>query len=147
MTVTIRDFQPVDQPAARTLILTGLGEHWGWIDETLNPDVDDIATNYAGETFLVAYDGDQLIGTGALIHEADGEARVMRMSVAAAARRQRIGSQILEALIERARQRGYSKIVLETTATWSEVIAFYRRHGFRELGERDGEMHFERLLT
>lgn len=146
MTVTIRDFVAADQAAARTLILTGLGEHWGWIDETLNPDVDDITTNYAGQTFLVAYEDERLIGTGALIHEADGVARIVRMSVSTALRRQGIGSRVLQALIERARQRGYGKIVLETTATWTDVRAFYQRHGFIELGERDGDMHFERLL-
>ncbi|MBX3080766.1 MAG: GNAT family N-acetyltransferase [Anaerolineae bacterium] len=146
MTVIIRDFVPADQTAARTLILTGLGEHWGWIDETRNPDVDDIAVNYAGQTFLVAEDDGQLIGTGALIHETDDVARVVRMSVAAEVRRQGLGSQLLDALIVRARQRGYRKIVLETTATWTEVIAFYQRHGFRELGVADGDMHFERLL-
>ena len=146
MKLTMREFVPSDQVAARTLILMGLGEHWGWIDETINPDLDDIATRYAGQTFLVVYAGDTLIGTGALIHETDGTARIVRMSVAAARRREGIGNQLLRALVEQARQRGYSLIVVETTATWTEVIAFYHRYGFRTVDERDGEMHFELTL-
>ena len=35
----IRAFEPRDQAAARQLILAGLGEHFGWIDETCNPDL------------------------------------------------------------------------------------------------------------
>lgn len=33
-----RSFEPCDQDAARHLILAGLGEHVGWIDETRNPE-------------------------------------------------------------------------------------------------------------
>src|SRR5579883_3043906 len=48
----IRPFVPPDQQAARVLILRGLGEHFGWIDETCNPDLDDIAATYTGAGHL-----------------------------------------------------------------------------------------------
>lgn len=140
--ILIRPFMPADQTEAQTLILTGLGEHWGWIDETKNPDIDDIAANYAGQTFLIAQFEDQIVGTGALIHEGKGAARIVRMSVMKSLRRTGIGSLILQALIDAANQRGYQRIVLETTATWEEAISFYRRHGFHVLGVWDGDMHF-----
>ncbi|CAA9269377.1 MAG: hypothetical protein AVDCRST_MAG93-2561, partial [uncultured Chloroflexia bacterium] len=40
--LAIRPFTPADQKAARDLVLDGLGEHFGWIDTSRNPDLDDI---------------------------------------------------------------------------------------------------------
>jgi hypothetical protein len=71
MGLRIRSFQARDQKTARQLILAGLGEHFGWIDETRNPDLDDIAANYVdrGSTSLVAEIDGKLVGTAALIAE------------------------------------------------------------------------------
>lgn len=140
--IVIQSFRPQDQAAARDLILAGLGEHWGHIDYTLNPDLDDIAATYADAIFLTAWLGDELVGTGALIHEEAGSARVVRMSVAKHLRRCGIGRLILERLVECARAAGYRQIVLETTETWDGVIAFYKSYGFRIVGCSDGNMHF-----
>ena len=56
MSVTIRQFQPIDQEEARRIVLEGLGEHFGVIDESLNPDLDDIQESFivAGDEFYVA---------------------------------------------------------------------------------------------
>src|SRR5512134_385508 len=62
----IRPFQPADQVPARALVLAGLVEHWGWLDETKNPDLVDIAAAYAQGAFLVGYLDGQLVATGAL---------------------------------------------------------------------------------
>ena len=52
-----------DQEAAQRLILAGLVEHWGTLDPTKNPDLDDIQRSYVsrGHTFLVACQGQQLV--------------------------------------------------------------------------------------
>jgi len=140
--IVIQPFRPEDQPAAQTLILTGLEEHWGRLDPTKNPDLDDIASAYANATFLVAWQGDALIGTGALIGDVDGVARIVRMSVARHARRRGIGTLILQHLCERARATGHRQIMLETTSTWEDAIAFYERNGFQVIGSHDGDTHF-----
>ncbi|HOG48345.1 MAG TPA: GNAT family N-acetyltransferase, partial [Anaerolineae bacterium] len=106
----IRPLRPQDQDTARRLILAGMAEHWGAIDATCNPDLKDIVANYAGATFLLAWQGDALVGTGALIHEAEVVARVVRMSVARAMRRRGIGRLILQHLLERARAAGYCQV-------------------------------------
>jgi GNAT superfamily N-acetyltransferase len=141
--VRIRRLRPEDRAAARELVLTGLEERWGSLDLTMNPDLDDMASAYAGATFLVAErgPGDGLVGTGALVYEAEGVDRIVRMSVAAGARRKGVGSRILNGLLESARGAGYRRVVLETTETWTNAIAFYERRGFREVGRRDGEVH------
>lgn len=142
----IRSFRARDQAAARRLILSGLQERWGHLDETKNPDLDDIAASYEEGLFLVAYTGERLVATGALLAEGERVGRIVRMSVARDVRRRGVGRRMLQALLEAARIRGYGKIVLETTATWADAIAFYRREGFRPLGIRDGDVHFEKEL-
>lgn len=139
--ITIRPFHPADRKAARELILEGLGEHWGFIDYTLNPDVDDIQANYPaqGHPFLVAIDGDELVGTGALIREAPGVARVVRMSVSRKHRRKGIGRQMLSTLEAIARERGDTRLVLETNLTWHDAQGLYTRYGFLEY-DRDDEL-------
>jgi putative acetyltransferase len=140
--IILRPFEPADQAAARGLILAGLAEHWGTLDPTLNPDLRDIAATYGEAVFFVAVAGSTLVGTGVLIHEAPGVARIVRMSVAASWRRRGIARTILAALCAEARAAGYRQIVLETTATWAGAIAFYQRNGFTITGTHDGDTHF-----
>ncbi len=144
--LVIQQFTPADQPAARALILAGLEEHWGSLDPSLNRDLDDIATSYAEGIFLVARQGGQLVGTGALLPEGRACGRIARMSVARSHRRRGIGTRVLRALLEAAQARGYHRIVLETTETWDEAIAFYLHHGFRVVACRAGDVHFEMVL-
>ena len=145
--MVIRPFRRSDEAAARRLILDGLRERWGELDEAKNPDLDDIANSYADGRFLVACLRDEVIGTGALILEAAGVGRIVRMSVARSRRREGVGTRMLEALLEEARAGGYRRVVLETTATWEDAIAFYRWHGFRRVAVRDGDAHFVRELS
>lgn len=140
--IVLRPFCPEDQTAAQRLVLAGLEERWGYLDPTQNPDLDDIASTYANSTFILAWQGDELVGTGALVHEADGIARIVRMSVAMPQRRRGIGTLILQRLCEQAQTAGYHKVVLETTSTWDDAIAFYERRGFRVVGFHDGDTHF-----
>jgi ribosomal protein S18 acetylase RimI-like enzyme len=140
--VVIRPFRPEDQAAAKGLILAGLEAHWGFLDPTKNPDLDDITSTYADATFLLAWQGGEVVGTGALVHEEEGVGRIVRMSVAAHVRRRGIGTLLLERLCERARAAGYRQLVLETTSTWEETIAFYEGQGFQRVGSWDGDTHF-----
>jgi GNAT superfamily N-acetyltransferase len=142
----IRDFLPADQEEARALILSGLAERWDDLDETLNPDLDDIGFHYKDAVFLVAEQEGRLVATGALVPEGAGVGRIVRMSVARASRRQGIGKQVLETLSARARALGYCRLVLETTASWEDAIHFYEAHGFRAVAQRDGDRHFVRDL-
>lgn len=64
------------------------------------------------------------------------------MSVAADMRRQGVGRLILGQLIEHAKAGPYRQVILETTATWLQVIEFYQRCGFRITHYRDGDAYF-----
>jgi GNAT superfamily N-acetyltransferase len=140
--ISIRAFRPEDQFAVKNLILAGLEEHWGVLDPTRNPDLNDIEATYANALFLVAWQNDQIIGTGALVPSTGETAEIVRMSVAADWRGQGIGRQILQTLCEQAKQKGYKRLVLETTAIWSEVIEFYQRFGFHITHHLDGDVYF-----
>ena len=134
--IEIRPFRPEDQAAVEALVLDGLVEHWGFLDESKNPDLEDIPAAYANGTFLVAWMDNEIVGTGATLHRSKTTVEVVRMSVSAQFRRQGVGVMILDELCNAAIRNGYQKVVLETTKTWQGVIQFYQQYGF-------GFSHFE----
>ena len=146
---TIRAFTPSDQPAARRLILEGLGEHFGAVDETRNPDIDDIATNYVGRghLFLVAEDALGPVGTAALIFEGGATAQIARVSVASRWRRRGLAKALVMCLVEAGSARGLVRLWMETNDDWEPAIALYRACGFSPYDHRDGNIHMEVDLT
>jgi putative acetyltransferase len=144
--ISLSPFTPADQPAVKALVLAGLADHWGALDLSKNPDLNDIASTYKEAYFIVAKEQGEVVGCGAFVPRSPDSAEVVRMSVAAAARRQGLGRRILSALCAEAKARGFQRIILETTQTWSEVIAFYQSFGFRITHYKDGDVYFELLL-
>ena len=138
----ISPFQPENQAAVQALILAGLEEHWGFLDESLNPDLKDIAASYEKGVFLVAWEDGAIIGTGAYLPHASDTVEIVRMSVSKHKRRQGIGCQILVELCNQAYQNGYQKAILETTATWQKVISFYQAFCFQITLYTDGDVYF-----
>ena len=137
----IRPFTPADQRAVRTLILAGLGERFGFVDETLNPDLDDIAAHYLaqGHAFLVAEQAGEIVATGGLIFESDGGVcQLVRISVRRELRRQGAARAIVAALLALARERGRQRVWVETHEPWQDAIALYERMGFSVYDRRDG---------
>lgn len=140
--IALHTFQPADQEAVKELILAGLVEHWGFLDPTKNPDLEDIAASYANAYFLVARLEGKIVGTGALVPRGEGCAEVVRMSVSAAHRRLGLGRTILQALVDHARAAGLQRLVLETTETWEGVVQFYLDFGFHITHHQDGDVYF-----
>jgi putative acetyltransferase len=140
--INILPFQSEYQAEVRKLILAGLAEHWGTLDPTKNPDLHDITRTYANGIFLVAWQNNQIIGTGALLPKSNDTAEIVRMSVIPSMRRKGIGKKILQKLCERAKFDGYKRLVLETTETWHEVIEFYKQFGFQITHYHDGDVYF-----
>ncbi len=156
MAIKIAIFNVSDQAAVKALILDGLAGYFGEIYPSLNPDLDDIAASYAGAVFLVARrdggaaSGSAIAGCGALV-PLDGETgEIVRMSVAADARRQGVGTQILDTLTAAARELGLKRLVLETTVDWQAARRFYERCGFPFMHEQDHrhgrQAHYELIL-
>ncbi|MCP3939623.1 MAG: GNAT family N-acetyltransferase [Actinomycetia bacterium] len=139
------DLDAANQHEVRRLILTGLGDHWGSIDESLNPDLDDMLSIYAlGRTVVVRSEQGSVVGTGTLFPWTDEKgstdaAMIVRMSVARDLQRSGVGRRIVEELMATARSWGKSRVVLETTSGWTEVINFYLACGFEITHEADSE--------
>jgi GNAT superfamily N-acetyltransferase len=144
--IIIRPFGPSDQLKAQEVILSGLQDHWGVRDPSKNPDLKDIAASYADATFLVACEGERIVGTGALIPRQEGVAEIVRMSVVASNRRKGLGRRILNELLRHAGTMGIRTVVLETTQTWDDVIQFYLVHGFAITHYANGEVYFALTL-
>lgn len=145
----VRAFTPADQAAARALILSGLGERFGFVDETRNPDLDDIAATYLarGHRFLVAELVGEIVGTGALLFASDGATcQLVRVSVRRDLRRQGIAQVIVGALLAEARARGLRRVWVETDEPWHDAIALYQRLGFVIYERRAGLVFLEQSL-
>ena len=147
MDVSFEDLTAATHGAVRDLILDGLAEHWGVVDESLNPDLDDMLTAYRAGRTLVARDHDgRIIGTGTLRPHRDAEAEIVRMSVRRDARRFGLGRRLVDELIAIARGWGVEAVVLETTTSWTDAVAFYTRCGFDvthvEVGEFGSDTWF-----
>lgn len=148
----IRPFRPADQTAAKALIQAGLAEHFGYLDPTCNPDLDDIAAAYPapGGAFFVVEAVGEIIGTGALQAETAVDpasparppcGRIVRVSVAPAYRRQGVGRAVTDHLIAAARRRRYRWLLVETNDDWRGAIRLYREAGFQSYAHRNGEIH------
>lgn len=137
-----------DQDVVRSVVLEGLSEHFGFIDESLNPDLDDIAATYpaSGHVFLVAQEGDQVVGTVGLLMESPERGRMMRLSVRKDQRRRGIASALLSRLIEVATERGLTELVAGTEADWSDANGFYEAAGFSVLRRSEHGVQFQRPL-
>jgi GNAT superfamily N-acetyltransferase len=135
----ITPFTNTHQSEARSLILQGLGEHWGWIDEQINTDLVDIAVSYSSGHFILGFLDNILVATGALIPESETSLRIVRMSVDREYRRQGIATGILDHLIRLARSSGVRSLVLETNEPWVGVIRFYLEYGFQITAQGEGK--------
>ncbi|HEU5441630.1 MAG TPA: GNAT family N-acetyltransferase [Ktedonobacterales bacterium] len=142
--VTIRPFNVGDQDAAKRLVNEGLGERFGLVDESFNPDLDDIAAHYSspGHTFVVAEQDDELIGTGCLVFAPKGTTgQMVRVSVRRDLRGQGVGHALVEHLLNVARAAGLRRVWMETNVGWESAIRLYKACGFREY-DRVGRLVF-----
>ncbi len=140
MPIKIREFRVSDQADVKELILRGLGEHFGRINPSLNPDLNDINDTYveAGHYFVVAEIDGQIVGTAALVEEKPHIGRIVRVTVSPEQRRAGIGHQLVEHLLQSAVEKQFSQILVETNLDWYDAIRLYERCGFREF-DRDEE--------
>ncbi|MCM2587794.1 GNAT family N-acetyltransferase [Rossellomorea marisflavi] len=134
---------------AKNLILEGFRERFGWIDDTLNPDIKDIAACYDGvdNHFFVGKDQQGIVCTGALKRQGVSTYEIVRMSVRADMRSKGLGRTMLQHLEDAAKSLKAVKLVLETNRAWEDAVGFYKRSGFINNGENESRFYFEKILT
>lgn len=82
---------------------------------------------------LVAFDWDKAAGCGAFRHLEDGVCEMKRLFVRPEHQGKAIGGALARALIEQARDAGYSQMRLDTMPSMTRAIAMYRALGFKEI--------------
>jgi ribosomal protein S18 acetylase RimI-like enzyme len=141
----LRDFRPSDQRGLRRLILEGLRDRWGEaFDESVNPDVNDFVANYLGRgaEIVVIESNGEIIATGILLADDGITGRIVRVSVAAANRRQGLARRVVEELVRRARRRSMSEVRVLTDTPWTSAVELYRACGFTEVRSDGTDTHF-----
>ncbi|MGV3710733.1 MAG: GNAT family N-acetyltransferase [Gemmatimonas sp.] len=83
-----------------------------------------------GGAIFFAMDGDVAVGTVAAIAMSDGVYELAKMAVRPAYQGRGLGELLGSAVIDWARARGASKIVLETNGVLGSAIRLYQRLGF-----------------
>jgi putative acetyltransferase len=93
-------------------------------------------------TFWSVWEGDAVVGVGALKRLSADHGEVKSMHTAEAARGRGVGSALLRQIVATARARGMGRLSLETGswAYFAPARALYARHGFVECGPF-GEYH------
>ncbi len=87
-------------------------------------------------TFWSAWEGEAVVGVGALLRLDGGQGEIKSMHTAETARGQGVGSAMLRHIMAAARARGMSRLSLET-GSWpyfEPARSLYTRHGFVECG-------------
>lgn len=89
-----------------------------------------------GVTFWAAWDGEDLLGCGALKQLDAGHGEVKSMRTAAEHLRRGTGAALVSHILRVARERGYKRLSLETGsgAAFDAAHALYRQFGFTECG-------------
>jgi len=87
-------------------------------------------------TFWSAWEGDELVGCGALRHLDATHGEIKSMRTAPAHRRKGVAAAMLHHLLDEARRRGYRRVSLETgsMAAFEPARQLYARHGFTSCG-------------
>ncbi|NHM32088.1 GNAT family N-acetyltransferase [Neobacillus terrae] len=133
---------------AKSLVLAGLGERFGFIDDSLNPDLYKIMDIYTrpGCLFLLGMKDNVVLCTGALSSKSSNIARIERMSVKKEYRRLGLAGRMMKELEQSAVSLGYRKIVLETNRNWTSAVYFYEKHGYLLDHFEDQCIHFSKDL-
>ncbi len=133
--LSVRRYQDRDHAEVVRLHHLGLDQ----FDSNAGPgpwddDFDDIPGHYFGKgEFLVGTREGRVVAMGAFRRVSDETAEIKRMRVRLDLQRRGLGERILETLEARATELGYTRLVLDTTATQVHAQSFYAKHGYREI--------------
>ena len=138
MTLQSRRHQHADREQVLRLHKIALRAVGAYAPGQWDDDLDDIDRTYlatGGEVLVGVLDADA-VGIGALRRIDQDTAELKRMRVSPSRQRQGLGRQMLHALEARARarDRGYTTVVLDTSDRQTAAIGLYQAHGYLETG-------------
>ncbi|XP_031157701.1 N-acetyltransferase family 8 member 3-like isoform X1 [Sander lucioperca] len=114
-----------------------------YVREKLQTEMQDIPGNYLSrpdDCFWVAeaeVDGRaQIMGMVAVVAKQSGEERhgeLFRMIISPSCRRVGLGFRMAQTVIDFCKERGFSRVVLETSSTQTAAVALYKKLGFSHI--------------
>ncbi len=109
-----------------------------WIEGYFEIEPADLVTLTDPESKVIAPGGTILfalwdkvpVGTVALILKSKNEAELAKMAVSSSMRGKNIGNALMESVITKARQMGFTELILETNSALKAAIHLYEKYGF-----------------
>ena len=144
----VRRYRPSDHDSVwelHNVALNEVGAHAGngpWDDDLHRIEGEYIEAG--GEFYVGSIDGG-IVAMGALKRLSDDCAEICRMRVHPDFQRRGLGTKMLSALEERARELGYRSLTLETTAGQVAAIGMYLKAGYGEVA-RVRKLGFDVLM-
>ena len=132
--VRLRDMSKADLPRIMALEQKLFPED-AWTPEMF---AGEFAQPLSRRLYLVAEEGDTLIGYAGMMFGGGSQADVVTLAVDPAHWGQGTGTALLCALVDEAGRRGYTEVLLEVREDNPRARRLYLRHGFTEIGIRRG---------
>ncbi len=137
MSVKIRPVQAADGAQVKELVQTILEKEFP-VDRSayVVDDLEQLTQTYggAGSGFLVAEDGNRIVGSCGIKAESPQRAILRRLFVDPSFRRQGVGAALLKEAISFCRSHGFREIVISTSTGMEQAIRLCRSLGFQEDG-------------
>jgi len=130
---SIRKYNSADLPVVLDLHQKALEAVGAYIDDdSIHTDLHSIEEHYFGNKgcFLVGTLDDSIVSMGAFRKLTDATAEIKRMRTYPTHQGNGFGTAILRELITRAKQLGYSELILETSDRQMRAQRLYARMGF-----------------
>ncbi len=135
LSIALRPAQPEHAEGARNLVFSILAEH-GLTPDPDGPDNDleapDAYYSSRGGCFWVLLDGHRIIATVGTIPRDAKTVELRKMYLHADYRGRQIGQRLLNHAMAWARDRGFRRMILETSTALTAAIGLYRKYGFVE---------------
>lgn len=107
-------------------------------DEKILSNPEDEIINKGGFIFF-AGEGNEILGTAALLKHDDGRYEMAKMAVTEKAQGRQIGKKLTLAVIEKAKSLNTEKLFLETSMKLNAAYNLYRKLGFEQAEDPHGE--------
>ena len=133
-TVRLRELKRADMPAIIALEQELFPED-AWTPEMFAAE---FAQPPSRRLYLVAGDGNVLVGYAGMMFTGGSQADVVTLAVSPARWGEGTGTALLTALVDEADKRGYEEVLLEVREDNPRARRLYLRHGFTEVGIRRG---------
>ncbi|WP_435365141.1 GNAT family N-acetyltransferase [Haloarchaeobius sp. DYHT-AS-18] len=156
---TIRRYRPADHERVLALHEEAMRQVDSFVEGAPDTDLEAIESTYidAGGEFLVGEVGERIVAMGAILPTEgyltefiddlpDTAATVKRMRVDPAHQRQGYGGQILTALERRARDLGFTELLLDTSPKQEGAQRLYESHGFEQVRREEAQLAEEEFV-